>query len=390
MRDLKHLSRDAESRSERKEPTIGSDSNLEEKSSVNSSVRNMRQEKNQAREVRKSREVKAESTGSRVIRDVLMDDVEDVARVKSGIESRVETKTESSTETRVARNARVIREAQPRRDGKGITPKANRNSGAMVGRWIQLQLWLKKLAMGLLVLLAIWGGYKALGPLTELFQRPIKSVTVEGEFHFISQERATQLIMQEIDEDFLQIDLSKIKSVLLEDPWVEKVTLTRRWPDTLVVKIAEQKPIARWDQGFLNQRGDIVRVKEMTGLNHLPWLQGEEIYAAEILQQYQDLSLLLRPKGLEILALHCDSKKSWRLTLKNNVEIAIGRDQVMEKMRRFVTVYEAQLHQVWQDVKSIDVRYSNGVAVRWIEGTDTAKKMISNELPKPTIQNSIQ
>jgi cell division protein FtsQ len=390
MRDLKHLSRDAESRSDRKEPTIGKDSNLGDKPSVGSSVRNMRQEKNEAREVRKPREVKAGPATSRVIRDVLMDDAEEVRRVKSRIESGIETKAESLAESRVARNARVIREAQPRRDGKGITPKANRHSGVMAGRWIQIQLWLKKLAMGLLMFLAIWGGYKALGPLTELFQRPIKSVTVEGEFHFISQERATQLIMQEIDEEFLQIDLSKIKSVLLEDPWVEKVTLTRRWPDTLVVKIAEQKPIARWDEGFLNQRGDIVRVKEMKGLDHLPWLQGDEIYAAEILQQYQDLSLLLRPKGLEILALHCDSKKSWRLTLKNDVEIAIGRDQVMEKMRRFVTVYEAQLNQVWQDVKSIDVRYSNGVAVRWIEGSDTAKKMISNELPKPTTQNLIQ
>lgn len=389
MRDLKHLNRDAESRSERKEPTIGRDSNLGEKASVNSSVRNMRQEKNEAR-ARKPREVKAGPASSRVIRDVLMDDAEEAASVKPRMESGVESKAEALTESRVARNARVIREAQPRRDGKGITPKANRNSGAMVGRWIQIQRWLKKLALGLLVLLAIWGGYKALGPLMELFQRPIKSVTVEGEFHFISQERATQLITQEIDEEFLQIDLSKIKSVLLDDPWVEKVTLTRRWPDTLVVKIAEQKPIARWDEGFLNQRGDIVRVNEMKGLDHLPWLQGDEIYAAEILQQYQDLSLLLRAKGLEILALHCDSKKSWRLTLKNDVEIAIGRDQVMEKMRRFVTVYEAQLHQVWQDVKSIDVRYSNGVAVRWIEGSDTAKKMINNELPKATTQNLIQ
>jgi cell division protein FtsQ len=377
MRDLKHLSR--EGRLERKEPTIGSDSSLGERS-VSSSVRNIRQEKNQARDVRKPREVKVEPATSRVIRDVLMDDMEEVR----------EPETDLAKESRVARSARVIRESQPRQDGKGLMPKANRNSGAMVGRWIQIQRWLKKLVVGLSVLLAIWGGYKALGPLTELFQRPIKSVTVEGEFHFISQERATQLIMQEIDEDFLQIDLSKIKSVLLEDPWVEKVTLTRRWPDTLVVKIAEQKPIARWDQGFLNQRGDIVRVKEMKGLDHLPWLQGEEIYAAEILQQYQDLSLLLRPKGLEILALHCDSKKSWRLTLKNDVEIAIGRDQVMEKMRRFVTVYEAQLNQVWQDVKSIDVRYSNGVAVRWIEGSDTAKKMISNDMPKPTSQNLIQ
>jgi cell division protein FtsQ len=372
MRDLKYLSQGESSRSERQEPTIGEDFNLGDKTLSGSSVRNLRQTKAGKANQPKPGEVKE----ARVIRDVLMDDAE-IVEVPSP--SRNE-----SRQSRVARNARVVRESQPRRDGKGITPKANRNTGVMVGRWIQVQRWLKKFVMGLLLLLAVWGGYQALGPLTELFQRPIKSVTVEGEFHFITQERATQLIMQEINDDFLQIDLSKIKSVLLADPWVEKVTLTRRWPDTLVVKIAEQKPIAKWDQGFLNQRGDIVRLKEMKGLDNLPWLQGDEIYAAEILQQYQDLSLLLRPKGLEILALHCDSKKSWRLILKNDVEIAIGRDQVMEKMRRFVTVYEAQLSQVWQDVKSIDVRYSNGVAVRWIEGSDTAKKMISNELPKPT------
>jgi len=392
MRDLKHLSRDVESRSERKEPTIGKDFSLDEKSSTSSSVRNLRQTKEAS-----GQQARGETKTSRMIKDVLMDDTQGVAR-RSRVKPEGEKKagslitpaTESTMESRVARNARTVREAQPRRDGKGLTPKANRDSGVMVGRWIQIQRWLKKLAIGLLAILAIWGGYKAIGPLTELFQRPIKSVTVEGEFHFITQERATQLIMQEIDEDFLQIDLSKIKSVLLEDPWVEKVTLTRRWPDTLVVKIAEQKPIARWGEGFLNQRGDIVRVKEMKGLNHLPWLQGDEMYAAEILQQYQDLSLLLRPKGLEILALRCDSKKSWRLTLKNDVEIAIGRDQVMEKMRRFVTVYEAQLQQVWQDVKSIDVRYSNGVAVRWSEESDTAKKMIKTELPKPVVQHLVQ
>jgi cell division protein FtsQ len=363
MRDFKYLSRDLQ----RREPTTGkSDFNIDEESSKTSGIR---QVKTFTRES-KRQEVKNETSHARIVRDVLMDD-EGSAVVKS--------KSAKAASLR----------ASPRRDAKGITPKANR-TGAMAGRWLQIQLWLKKLVLGLVVLLAIWGSYKALGPLAELFQRPIKSVTVEGEFHFITQERATQLITQEINDDFLQIDLSKIKTVLLDDPWVENVTLTRRWPDTLVVKIAEQKPIARWGEGFLNQRGEIVRVKEMKGLKELPWLQGDEIYAAEILQQYQDLSLLLRARGLEIIALKCDSKKSWRLTVKNNVEIAIGRDQVMEKMRRFVTVYETQLQQVWQDVKSIDVRYLNGVAVSWVEGSESATKMIKERSSKPTINNLTQ
>jgi cell division protein FtsQ len=363
MRDFKYLSRDLK----RKEPSIGKpDSNLDEGFSKTSGIRQVR---TFARES-KRQEVKNEASHARVVRDVLLDDDPTLVKSKS------------------ARTA-SLRDS-PKRDAKGITPKANRTTGAMVGRWLQIQLWIKKLILGLVVLLAIWGGYKALGPLAELFQRPIKSVTVEGEFHFITQERATQLITQEINDDFLQIDLSKIKAVLLDDPWVENVTLTRRWPDTLVVKIVEQKPIARWGEGFLNQRGEIVRVKEMKGLKDLPWLQGDEIYAAEILQQYQDLSLLLRARGLEIIALKCDSKKSWRLTVKNNVEIAIGRDQVMEKMRRFVTVYEMQLQQVWQDVKSIDVRYLNGVAVSWVEGSESATKMIKERSSKPAINNLTQ
>lgn len=356
MRDLKHLQR----QSERREPSIGNFDTTD--SSPVASVRQKKRDTNEAKVV---------------VRDVLMEDLV------------TDKKSETKKNGTKMQKPRVVREKN-QSVVKGKVQALDRSRGIFVGRWAQIQAWLKKISVLLLVSLAIWGGYKALGPLAELFQRPIKSVTVEGEFHFISQERATQLIAQEIDDEFLQIDLVKIKKVLLADPWVEKVSLTRRWPDTLVVKITEQKPIARWGEGFLNQRGEIVRVEEMKGLTHLPLLQGEEIYVGEILQQYQDLSLLLRPRGLEILALKCDSKKSWRLTLKNDVEIAIGRDQVMEKMRRFVTVHEAQLSQFWQDVKSIDVRYSNGVAVRWIQGTETAEKMIKTESPKPAVTYSAQ
>ena len=233
--------------------------------------------------------------------------------------------------------------------------------------------------LGLLMLLAAFAtiAWFASGPLTRLLERPLKSVAVEGEFQYLPKARAMELIEKEIDGDFLQLNLERLKNVLQADPWVEHVYLSRRWPDKLVVKIAEQKPIARWDtNGFLNQRGEIIRVKETDKLSGLPWLQGNEINTREILQQYQDLATLLRSRGLEIVALKCDNKKSWRLTLKNDVEIAIGREQVMEKLRRFVTVYDKFLSSVWGDVKAIDVRYSNGVAVRWVTDSEMAKKYL--------------
>lgn len=240
--------------------------------------------------------------------------------------------------------------------------------------------------LGLGLLLVAFGGiaYFATDPLTRLLERPLKSVAVEGQFQYLPKDRAMELIEKEIDGDFLQLNLTRLKSELQQDPWVDHVYLSRRWPDTLVVKIAEQTPIARWDaNGFLNQRGEIIRVKETDKLLGLPWLQGNEINAREIMQQYQDLSTLLRSRGLEIVALKCDNKKSWRLTLKNEKEIAIGREEVMEKLRRFVTVYDKFLSSVWSDVKAIDVRYSNGVSVQWIPDSETAKKYLKPEISLP-------
>jgi cell division protein FtsQ len=241
--------------------------------------------------------------------------------------------------------------------------------------------------LGLFLLLSAFVGvaYFATEPITQLLERPLKSVAVEGQFQFLPKNRAMELIEKEIDGDFLQLNLGRLKNELEQDPWVDHVYLSRRWPDTLVVKIAEQTPIARWDtNGFLNQRGEIIRVKETDKLLGLPWLQGNEINAREIMQQYQDLSTLLRSRGLEIVALKCDNKKSWRLTLKNDKEIAIGREEVMEKLRRFVTVYDKFLSSVWVDVKTIDVRYSNGVSVQWMPDSEMAKKYLKSEINIPT------
>lgn len=242
------------------------------------------------------------------------------------------------------------------------------------GRWLRRLLGLV-LILGALALAT----YFVAEPVAELIDRPLASVMVEGDFHYISKERAMELISAEINEDFLQLDLMSMKAALESEPWIEHAALARRWPDALEVRITEQQPIARWGtEGFLSQRGELIRVGNIDSLEHLPLLQGSAADASKIMQQYQDLSQLLRSRGLEVIALKCDNKKSWRLILKGNVEVAIGRDQVMEKMRRFMTVYDQHLSEVWQDVTAIDVRYTNGIAVQWSPDSEAKKNYIKS------------
>jgi cell division protein FtsQ len=223
------------------------------------------------------------------------------------------------------------------------------------------------------------GAYFAAEPVKQMLARPVGQVTVEGEFLYVGKERTMELINAELHGDFLELNLMRLKTALEADPWVEQASLRRSWPDSLLVKISEQKPIARWgEQGFMNQRGEIIRVESTAELMELPRLDGEETDARRIMQQYQDLAQLLRSRGLEIQALSSDRKKSWRVTLKGNVEIAIGRDQVMEKMRRFITVYDQHLQALWTDVKAIDVRYTNGVAVQWLPDSGAGKQYLKS------------
>lgn len=354
MRDFKRVN-------ERIEPRFG---NAVPDTDVNSASSRRAVERKTGRE-----EVESPVAAPRVIRDVLMD-----AADAEG----VPTDFARAPKARISRREQGYTKATPQGE------RVKRRPATKPARTWNLS-WLNRRFATLVFLIALAGAvYWISEPLAKVFERPIKSVVVEGEFNLISKERATELIGNEIDGDFLQLNLMRLKEALLADPWVEKVTLNRRWPDTLVVKIAEQKPIARWGDGFLNQRGEIVRVEDAARLSGLPWLQGNEADAIEILQQYQDLSQILRSRGLEVLALKCDNKKSWRLTIKNHVEIALGRDQVMEKIRRFVTVYDTKLNRVWDDVKAIDLRYSNGVAVRWVADSEMAKKYIKNHLQTGT------
>jgi len=210
--------------------------------------------------------------------------------------------------------------------------------------------------------------YMGQGYVLAVMELPVASVHVEGEFRFVSQERVVELVEPQIHSSFLKLELEQIKAELEREPWIDRAALGRRWPDRLTVTIVEQQPIARWgDTGFLNQRGEVVAIEPLAKLQELPVLYASAGREAELLAQYQDLSVLLRSRGLAIKELHCDDKRAWALTLNNELKVVIGRDQVMEKMRRFLRVYDQLLSADLERVVSVDVRYNNGVAVRWRE-----------------------
>lgn len=196
--------------------------------------------------------------------------------------------------------------------------------------------------------------------------QPVSEVSIKGQTrHLNGQELATQLA-QEIKAPLLSLDVRNLRDEALANPWVHTAEVRRQWPAAVQVSIAEQVPVARWgERGLLNHQGDIFWPDLSVGYDFLPRLNGPAHEMRTIIAQYHDLSVLFSGYGIRIKELSLESRGAWNLELDNGIQLVVGREQLMPRLRRFLSIYDAQLADVADQIEQIDIRYTNGVAVRW-------------------------
>jgi len=172
---------------------------------------------------------------------------------------------------------------------------------------------------------------------------------------------------------FFNIDLAGMRTELEQMPWIAHAEVRRVWPDQVVIRLEEQLPVARWgDEALLNNQGQAFTPRELANYEHLPQLFGPQRAQQQVMQQYQVLSQMLRPLGFSIARLELRERGSWFLTTGAGnagpgLELLLGRDHLVEKMRRFIAIYEKTLKEQITNIARVDLRYNNGLAVGWRE-----------------------
>lgn len=255
---------------------------------------------------------------------------------------------------------------QARVTPRGASPRAQDKPGAGRRLW---ELLMGPGGKGLIwALLLVAAGYGLRAPVLDWLARPVSGISVEGDFEHLRRTRVEAVLSEQVNAPFLQLDLARIKAALEAEPWVERASVRRRWPDRLHVRVHEQQPIARWnDSGFLNRYGEIIELEDGRVLSGLPELQANDRDAARMMERYLELTQILRSTGLHIKALHKEPTGSWRLQVSDGTWVVMGRDRILEKAQDFVRVFHRHLKESWTRVDQVDLRYANGLAVAWEE-----------------------
>lgn len=232
----------------------------------------------------------------------------------------------------------------------------------------RLPAWISQRFVGAVILISVIGvglgsgGWLLVQPDT----LPIKRVKVTGEFRYLVEQDVFNALGELASGGFFNVDVHSVKLAAESLQWIDTASVRRIWPATLQIEINEQVPLARWGkEDLINVRGELFHPSLEKLTDALPVFSGPDGTETKVAKQYQLLSAQLSPVGLVVEELRLTERRAWDLRLKNGLKLILGRPDTEERLARFITAYPKFSKEKTEQMQSVDLRYTNGFAVRW-------------------------
>lgn len=236
-----------------------------------------------------------------------------------------------------------------------------------------LPLRVLQAALTLLTLLA--GGYCAvlLRPLVDL---PVTQVQVTGRLTHLSAAQVAAAAAVAPGTRLFALPMRAVQARIEALPWVAQAEVTRRWPDTLDVSVRERQPYARWRQHGLLDDGGTAFTPAAGDLSDAQWralplLSGEPGHEQDVMHAWQTLSAALAGSAFALSGLTQDARGDWTAQCRSGVVLHLGVDDPTAKLALIRDTVLPTLAARLAQVAAVDLRYTNGFAVRW--AADDAK-----------------
>jgi cell division protein FtsQ len=211
---------------------------------------------------------------------------------------------------------------------------------------------------GLSLVLVLYGAVRYV---LQLPVFPLHAVELTAAPQRVSLEALERVVRERVGGNFFTVDLEQTRLAFEQLPWVRKVSVRRKFPWSLQVEIEEQVALARWNgTELVNTHGEVFAGKVE---QELPAFIGQPDSSQQVTQMYAELNATLAPIGQRIVQLSLSPRYAWQVKLDGGMVLELGREEMQQRMARFVAVYPYSLAPVARAVRRVDLRYHNGFAV---------------------------
>jgi cell division protein FtsQ len=199
-------------------------------------------------------------------------------------------------------------------------------------------------------------------------QLPISKVQVVATYEHVDPAALQKVIVAHLGNNFFDVNMAGLKEDVLALPWVQEIAIRRKWPDTIIIHVEEHKPIAQWKKNaLLGVNGRLFTPPRNSFPQGLPLLVGPEVEVQEIIKGYQQMYRLFQPIGLRITRLEVNEQNNWLMVLNERTLVYLGNENILLRAQNLAAVYP-KIVATYPNrrLESLDLRYRNGVAVRWV------------------------
>ena len=194
----------------------------------------------------------------------------------------------------------------------------------------------------------------------DYFVYPIEEVEITSTSSGYDNETIKDIVHSIHGQDLLSLDLSDIKRKISSDDWIKDVELKKSFPDKLEIIIIPQQPYAIYNTKILMTDGTVI--KTTTPPLDLPIIIDHTHNSISSLNTMVLTGKLLKKIDLDIkkIEIHNSLIKVFTST---NILIS-DRDNYEINLNRLVVSFPDLQRVFKRDIKSIDMRYSNGFAIK--------------------------
>jgi cell division protein FtsQ len=220
---------------------------------------------------------------------------------------------------------------------------------------------LRSIANGLFAISLVLVSYGAVRYVLHLPVFALRTVELTRAPRHVSVELLQRVVHRQLRGNFFTVDLEKTRRAFEALSWVRSASVRRKFPCSLEVDLEEQVPLATWNgTDLVNTHGEV-----FGGISTqaLPVFTGQPDTSLLVTQMYAALNAELLPIRQQIAQISLSPRYAWQVKLDNGLVLELGREQVQQRLARFVAAYADSVAARVHQVKHVDLRYRNGFAV---------------------------
>lgn len=233
-------------------------------------------------------------------------------------------------------------------------PPSPKQKMVNAGGWLLLVVAFAVLAVGL------YGLYKVMTDAT------VAQLQVVGTQSEVENQQLVQHLNPIIKDNYFTSDLELIRDQALQVSWVDRVVVSRAWPNAIRVRVMPRHAIARWGTGrLLSDNGDVFSEAVPKVHPNLPLLHGPVSQSKMMMRRYNEINQLFHPVNLRLKELYLTERMTWFMQFDSGLRVIVDQDQTMSKLQRLSHLAQTDLKPAWSNISAIDLRYRNGLAIQW-------------------------